>query len=90
VSRRTFSIAIAAWSAKVWRRATVGERPFDPRHHDGADRLALPEHGHHQQGLISLGDREVPRARGHRLVVLHPLKVYGASLPYRSRRDVVA
>jgi hypothetical protein len=22
VSRRTFSIAIAAWSAKVWRRAT--------------------------------------------------------------------
>ena len=52
VNSRTFSIAITAWAAKVWSSAICvsekGDLPLG--HRDGADRIALSEHGHGQRG----------------------------------------
>ena len=52
-NRRAFSMAITAWSAKVWSSAIcpVGEGlDFSTRDGDGPDRVAIPQHRHRQDG----------------------------------------
>src|SRR4030095_14820052 len=55
LNSRTFSIAITAWSAKVWRRLICcrENRPVASGHGDGAHGLALSEHRHRDQTPVA-------------------------------------
>ena len=68
----------------------LGERPFDLGHDDGADGLVLAQHGHDQESLVTLRDRQLARAGGHGGIVLYLMNVNGARLAHRVGGDVVA